>query len=171
MTVESPLVEQQRAVVELYLHSKWIKANLALEDESLFLEYTTHKSDQRTNSEQFLDRSTSHQISDDLISQKRLVRIIRPDNHGLGKYLWRKSDGNGSWCFLGISIKGGRENQMPILISKIFPNLPADQTGQLYVGDAILSVNGKDLQQVSHEEAVQILKNAGKIVQLEGKCN
>ena len=58
---------------------------------------------------------------------------------------------------------------MPILISKIFPNMPADQTGQLYVGDAILSVNGKDLQHVSHEEAVQILKKAGREVELEGK--
>jgi len=57
---------------------------------------------------------------------------------------------------------------MPILISKIFPNMPADQTGQLYVGDAILSVNGKDLQHVSHEEAVQILKKAGREVELEG---
>jgi hypothetical protein len=56
---------------------------------------------------------------------------------------------------------------MPILISKIFPNMPADQTGQLYVGDAILSVNGKDLQHVSHEEAVQILKKVGKEVELE----
>lgn len=58
---------------------------------------------------------------------------------------------------------------MPILISKIFPNMPADQTGQLYVGDAILSVNGRDFRQVTHEEAVQILKTAGRIVQLEGK--
>ena len=58
---------------------------------------------------------------------------------------------------------------MPILISKIFPNMPADQTGQLYVGDAILSVNSKDLQHVSHEEAVQILKKAGREVELEGK--
>jgi C-terminal processing protease CtpA/Prc len=57
---------------------------------------------------------------------------------------------------------------MPILISKIFPNMPADQIGQLYVGDAILSVNGKDLQHASHEEAVQILKKAGKEVELEG---
>lgn len=60
---------------------------------------------------------------------------------------------------------------MPILISKIFPNMPADQTGQLYVGDAILSVNGKDLQHVSHEEAVQILKKAGREVELEGKIS
>ena len=58
---------------------------------------------------------------------------------------------------------------MPIIISKIFPNMPAEQTGQLYIGDAILAVNGKDLHHVSHEEAVQILKKAGKEVELQGQ--
>ncbi|CAF1093059.1 unnamed protein product [Didymodactylos carnosus] len=47
--------------------------------------------------------------------------------------------------------------------------MPADLTGQLYVGDAILSVNGKDLRDVSHEDAVQILKKAGREVELEVK--
>jgi hypothetical protein len=45
---------------------------------------------------------------------------------------------NGSQQGLGISIKGGRENRMPILISKIFKGMAADQTGQLYIGDAIV---------------------------------
>ena len=35
---------------------------------------------------------------------------------------------NGPNQGLGISIKGGRENKMPILISKIFKNMAADQT-------------------------------------------
>lgn len=75
-----------------------------------------------------------------------------------------KTDSNG----LGISIKGGRENKMPILISKIFKGMAADQTEQLYVGDAILSVNKQDLREATHDEAVKALKQAGKIVELEG---
>ena len=39
---------------------------------------------------------------------------------------------------LGISIKGGRENRMPILISKIFKGMAADLTGKLFIGDAIV---------------------------------
>lgn len=70
---------------------------------------------------------------------------------------------------LGISIKGGRENRMPILISKIFPGLAADQSRALRVGDAILSVNGNDLREATHDQAVQALKKAGKEVTLEGK--
>lgn len=45
--------------------------------------------------------------------------------------------------------------------------MAADLTGQLFVGDAILSVNGLDLNGVSHDNAVKILKKAGKIVDLE----
>lgn len=58
---------------------------------------------------------------------------------------------------------------MPILISKIFKGLAADQTEALYVGDAILSVNGTDLSEATHDEAVQALKKTGKEVVLEGR--
>lgn len=58
---------------------------------------------------------------------------------------------------------------MPILISKIFKGLAADQTEALYVGDAILSVNSNDLREATHDEAVQALKKTGKEVVLEGE--
>ncbi|XP_064331840.1 alpha-1-syntrophin isoform X3 [Camelus dromedarius] len=58
---------------------------------------------------------------------------------------------------------------MPILISKIFKGLAADQTESLFVGDAILSVNGEDLSSATHDEAVQVLKKTGKEVVLEVK--
>lgn len=64
---------------------------------------------------------------------------------------------------------GGKENKMPILISKIFKGLAADQTEALYVGDAILSVNSYDLREATHDEAVQALKKTGKEVVLEGE--
>ncbi|CAF4306414.1 unnamed protein product [Rotaria socialis] len=154
MTVESSVSEQQRAIVELYLHSKWIKGSIALEDDNLLIEYANNKRNQQVLIDELHNHtniSNTHDTSDTVNNnQKRLVKIVKPDNVGLG-----------------ISIKGGRENRMPILISKIFPNLPAAQSGQLHIGDAILSVNGKDLQHVSHEEAVQILKTAGREVEME----
>jgi hypothetical protein len=85
MTVESPLAEQQRAVVEFYIHSKWIKANLILEDENLFLEYANNKYD-----EQFNHISTIHETAEPITSQKRLINIVKPDNLGLGKISQRK---------------------------------------------------------------------------------
>lgn len=37
-----------------------------------------------------------------------------------------------------MSIKGGAEHKLPILISRIFKDQAADQTGELFVGDAII---------------------------------
>lgn len=91
-------------------------------------------------------------VPDCVANQMRVVRVVKSDNSGLG-----------------ISIKGGKENKMPILISKIFKGMAADETEQLYVGDAILAVNGEDLREATHEEAVKALKRAGKIVELEGE--
>ncbi|KAL7731370.1 hypothetical protein ACLKA6_010604 [Drosophila palustris] len=93
-------------------------------------------------------------VPDHVANQKRHVRIIKSDNNGLG-----------------ISIKGGRENRMPILISKIFRGMAADQAKGLYVGDAILTVNGEELRDATHDEAVRALKRAGRVVDLEGKCH
>uniref|UniRef100_K1P5K7 Origin recognition complex subunit 6 n=1 Tax=Magallana gigas TaxID=29159 RepID=K1P5K7_MAGGI len=47
--------------------------------------------------------------------------------------------------------------------------MAADKTEKLYVGDAILSVNGEDLREATHDEAVRALKKAKKIVELEVK--
>lgn len=59
---------------------------------------------------------------------------------------------------LGISITGGREHGVPILISELEAKGPAAITDQLFIGDAILSVNDKDLRQACHKEAVDILQ-------------
>ncbi|XP_051996729.1 alpha-1-syntrophin-like [Xyrauchen texanus] len=91
-------------------------------------------------------------VPDTITNVKRTVRVTKQEVGGLG-----------------ISIKGGKENKMPILISKIFKGLAADQTEALYVGDAILSVNGCDLREATHDEAVQALKKTGKEVILEVK--
>lgn len=47
------------------------------------------------------------------------------------------------------------------------PNGPAAVSGQLYIGDAILSVNDKDLRQACHREAVDILKQPSEECRLQ----
>ena len=65
--------------------------------------------------------------------------------------LWRPS------LIIFFSLQGGKEHGVPILISEIHPNLPADRCQELYVGDAILSVNGINLLDMKHADAVEIL--------------
>lgn len=60
---------------------------------------------------------------------------------------------------LGISITGGLEHGVPILVSEIHEDGPAARSGEMYVGDAILAVNDIDLKEASHTEAVEILSN------------
>lgn len=54
-------------------------------------------------------------------------------------------------------LQGGKEHGVPILISEIHPNQPADRCGGLHVGDAILAVNSINLRDAKHKEAVTIL--------------
>nr|CAD7600662.1 unnamed protein product [Timema genevievae] len=70
---------------------------------------------------------------------------------------------------LGLSIKGGAEHKLPVLISRIFKNQAADQTGQLFIGDAIIKVNGEYITSCHHDDAVNILRNAGDLVILTVK--
>ncbi|XP_022286707.2 Golgi-associated PDZ and coiled-coil motif-containing protein-like [Crassostrea virginica] len=86
--------------------------------------------------------------------------------HGLGetrKVTIKKGEEEG----LGLSITGGKEHGVPILISEIHEGQPADKCDALYVGDAILSVNGIDLRESKHAEAVHILSQQLGDIELE----
>ncbi|XP_065089912.1 gamma-1-syntrophin-like, partial [Ochlerotatus camptorhynchus] len=93
--------------------------------------------------------STSHPPIE---SKERMVQITRQKVGGLG-----------------LSIKGGAEHKLPILISRIYKDQAADATGQLFVGDAIIKVNGEYITACPHDDAVNILRNAGDIVVLTVK--
>ena len=108
--------------LEVWAKEEWHPATVALNGDSgcLFITLENPPTNQKDGGDTL---NTSQSISaeqhrDSLANQKRVVRILKSDNTGLG-----------------ISIKGGRENRMPILISKIFKGLAADQTEQLYVGN------------------------------------
>ncbi|PNI71290.1 PATJ isoform 3 [Pan troglodytes] len=71
---------------------------------------------------------------------------------------------------LGISIVGGQtvikrlkngEELKGIFIKQVLEDSPAGKTNALKTGDKILEVSGVDLQNASHSEAVEAIKNAG----------
>lgn len=74
------------------------------------------------------------------IGKVRHVKLVKESNEGLG-----------------ISITGGREHGVPILISEIHPGQPAERCGELSIGDTILAVNGISLKNVKHNDAVRVL--------------
>lgn len=58
---------------------------------------------------------------------------------------------------LGFNIVGGEDGQ-GIYVSFILAGGPADVGGELKRGDQLLSVNGVNLRNATHEEAAQALK-------------
>ncbi|XP_028281510.1 beta-1-syntrophin [Parambassis ranga] len=165
---------QKSGFVEVLVRERWHKVLVNLNEEALTLSCEESGINDDVNSNgvtngSYLDNSNANsnngphpvrtaftdlpeRVPETIANRKRCVKVTKQEVGGLG-----------------ISIKGGKENKMPILISKIFKGLAADQTQALYVGDAVLSVNGMNLRDATHDEAVQALKRAGKEVTLEVK--
>ena len=144
-------------LLEVFLRQQWCRVYVTLGDETLVLSLDEHSehaalANGTGDAGRAEDQYHPDQLPECLAGQKRVIRVLKEDANGLG-----------------ISIKGGKENKMPILISKIFKGMAADRTEKLYVGDAILSVNAEDLRDATHDEAVKALKRAGKVVDLEGR--
>uniref|UniRef100_A0A5F8HGL2 Discs large MAGUK scaffold protein 3 n=1 Tax=Monodelphis domestica TaxID=13616 RepID=A0A5F8HGL2_MONDO len=64
---------------------------------------------------------------------------------------------------LGFNIVGGEDGE-GIFVSFILAGGPADLSGELRRGDRILSVNGVNLRNATHEQAAAALKRAGQSV-------
>ncbi|XP_032238788.1 beta-1-syntrophin [Nematostella vectensis] len=143
----------QSGPLEIFIKDGWRRVLATLDDDLLTLNLesppTTNGDIQTPQSPKSPDGNERTEPPDSIGNQIRTIRVIKQEVGGLG-----------------ISIKGGKENRMPILISKIFKGLAADQTESLYIGDAILAVNGEDLRHATHDEAVRALKRAGKEVDL-----
>ncbi|XP_030422585.1 multiple PDZ domain protein isoform X1 [Gopherus evgoodei] len=82
--------------------------------------------------------------------------------------LWREPSKS-----LGISIVGGRgmgsrlsngEVMRGIFIKHILEDSPAGKNGTLKTGDRIVEVDGIDLRDASHEQAVEVIRKAGNPV-------
>ena len=83
-------------LLEVYIRAQWARVYVYLDEESLVLSLDDGDSLQ-------LISGNDKEASDSIAGKKRCISVIKEESNGLG-----------------ISIKGGRENKMPILISKIF---------------------------------------------------
>ena len=64
-------------------------------------------------------------------------------------------------------LQGGAEHGVPILVSDLQSGKPAHSCGLLRIGDAILSVNGHNLRNSYHRDAVTVLQSVGEEVVME----
>ncbi|XP_071035063.1 membrane-associated guanylate kinase, WW and PDZ domain-containing protein 1 isoform X4 [Parasteatoda tepidariorum] len=67
----------------------------------------------------------------------------------------------------GFSIRGGKEFQnMPLFVLRIAENGPAHQDGKLMVGDQIIEINGKNTKNMTHAEAIELIRQGNNSVRL-----
>ena len=78
------------------------------------------------------------------------VELVRDQNKGFGISIIGGKDSN----------KTGFSSITGILIKKILPDSPAVKCGLLKTGDRLLEVGGVSLRNASHDESVEVIKNA-----------
>ncbi|XP_076344342.1 membrane-associated guanylate kinase, WW and PDZ domain-containing protein 1-like isoform X2 [Tachypleus tridentatus] len=67
----------------------------------------------------------------------------------------------------GFSIRGGKEFQnMPLFVLRIAENGPAHQDNRLQVGDQIIEINGINTKNMSHAEAIELIRKGSYSVRL-----
>lgn len=67
----------------------------------------------------------------------------------------------------GFSIRGGREfHSMPLFVLRIADQGPAHLSGKLQVADQILEVNGIDTKNMTHANAINVIRQGGNTVRL-----
>uniref|UniRef100_A0A8C3JMM6 Membrane-associated guanylate kinase, WW and PDZ domain-containing protein 3 n=1 Tax=Calidris pygmaea TaxID=425635 RepID=A0A8C3JMM6_9CHAR len=81
------------------------------------------------------------------------VRLQRKENEGFG--------------FVILTSKNKPPpGVIPHKIGRVIEGSPADQCGKLKVGDRISAVNGQSIVELSHDNIVQLIKDAGNVVTL-----
>ncbi|CAH8514568.1 unnamed protein product [Heterobilharzia americana] len=82
------------------------------------------------------------------LNSEGLVHIsIRPDSHGR----------------FGFNVKGGIDHGMPVIVSRVGANMPADLCiPRLSEGDQILFINNKDVSSQTHLQVVNLIRAASE---------
>lgn len=78
----------------------------------------------------------------------------------------------------GFNVKGGYDQSLPIIVSRVGANMPADICiPRLHEGDQVLFINGRDVSTHTHEQVVQFIRaaaeNSGELVLVvrpSGEC-
>uniref|UniRef100_A0A6I8SC39 Tyrosine-protein phosphatase n=1 Tax=Xenopus tropicalis TaxID=8364 RepID=A0A6I8SC39_XENTR len=79
-----------------------------------------------------------------LVPHDNLVLIkMRPDENGR----------------FGFNVKGGLDQKMPVIVSRVAPGTPADLcVPRLNEGDQVVLINGRDISEHTHDQVVMFIK-------------
>uniref|UniRef100_A0A669PDG6 protein-tyrosine-phosphatase n=1 Tax=Phasianus colchicus TaxID=9054 RepID=A0A669PDG6_PHACC len=90
----------------------------------------------------------SHEIWSQYSKRNQSSRSIRR--------LLMKPDENGRF---GFNVKGGYDQKMPVIVSRVAPGTPADLcVPRLNEGDQVVLINGRDIAEHTHDQVVMFIK-------------
>ncbi|XP_061200275.1 tyrosine-protein phosphatase non-receptor type 3 isoform X5 [Neopsephotus bourkii] len=96
-----------------------------------------------TKSSSIEDSSQYYCDKNDLVEGDLLLVRIIPDEDGK----------------FGFNLKGGVDQKMPLVVSRITPGSPADKCiPKLNEGDQIVLINGRDISEHTHDQVVMFIK-------------
>ncbi|XP_032880727.1 tyrosine-protein phosphatase non-receptor type 4 isoform X2 [Amblyraja radiata] len=76
-----------------------------------------------------------------------------------------KADENGRF---GFNVKGGIDQKMPVIVSRVAPGTPADTcVPRLNEGDQVVLINGRDISDYTHDQVVAFIKASCEILSEE----
>lgn len=152
-------------IVFTFIPSEMTPARAIQQSPSSFLEdSSTSSMEADPERDQKRDEAEEYSIPEGVENLPNLLRPIKPpiyDEPGVRVVELNREPGSG----LGISIVGGKMGPgglglKGIFIRHILESSPAERVGTLETGDQILEVDGHDLREASHDEAVEIIKRA-----------
>ncbi|XP_014662794.1 PREDICTED: tyrosine-protein phosphatase non-receptor type 4-like [Priapulus caudatus] len=100
---------------------------------------SSRKPDEYTNGRSSIDHRSENG------AESLVVIRIKPDEQGR----------------FGFNVKGGCDQNMPVLVSRVAPNMPADLcTPRLNEGDQVLRINGNDISVMEHDQVVAYIRQS-----------
>uniref|UniRef100_A0A8C3UKS3 protein-tyrosine-phosphatase n=1 Tax=Catharus ustulatus TaxID=91951 RepID=A0A8C3UKS3_CATUS len=92
-------------------------------------------------------------------SKFRIPRNLKPNGgvpHDNLVMIRMKPDENGRF---GFNVKGGYDQKMPVIVSRVAPGTPADLcVPRLNEGDQVVLINGRDIAEHTHDQVVMFIK-------------
>uniref|UniRef100_A0A673HNC4 Tyrosine-protein phosphatase n=1 Tax=Sinocyclocheilus rhinocerous TaxID=307959 RepID=A0A673HNC4_9TELE len=107
----------------------------------------------RSQSQHELDEHLSELYNVPAASGRSMNGAVPHDNLVLIKM---RPDENGRF---GFNVKGGADQRMPIIVSRVAPGTPADMCmPRLNEGDQVVLINGRDISEHTHDDVVMLIK-------------
>ncbi|XP_014403411.1 PREDICTED: tyrosine-protein phosphatase non-receptor type 4 isoform X7 [Myotis brandtii] len=106
------------------------------------------------------EKSTTHQKERRILTKNGNFSVTSVPNGGIPHdhlvLIRMKPDENGRF---GFNVKGGYDQKMPVIVSRVAPGTPADLcVPRLNEGDQVVLINGRDIAEHTHDQVVLFIK-------------